>query len=99
MHRHLTILLGALTIAGCQAAGGPPPSLATRSAETIDPRLPVHRSVIELADPAVEARLAELVRQARAGDQTFGAALATARRLTDSAGSPRSESWIAAQQA
>ncbi|MDQ3246207.1 MAG: hypothetical protein M3Q52_04820 [Pseudomonadota bacterium] len=97
--RRLPLLAFALTIAGCQAAGVPPPSLAKRSAETIDPRLPVQWSVIEVADPAVEARLAELMRQARAGDLTFNAALAVARRLTDAAGPPRSESWIAAQQA
>lgn len=99
MPRSFTILAFALTIAGCQAAGGPPPSLAKRPAETIDPRLPVQWSVIEIADPAVEARLAELVRQARSGDQIFSRALATAQRLADSAGAPRSESWIAAQQA
>lgn len=97
--RGLPLLAFALTIAGCQSAGGPSPSLAKRSAETIDPRLPVERSVIEIADPAVEARLAELMRQARAGDLTFNAALATARGLTNAAGAPHSESWIAAQQA
>ena len=48
--------------------GGPYPSLQPRAAEAIDPRVPVERPINDRPiTPALAARLAELVSQARAG--------------------------------
>ena len=92
----LTALLGA-----CSAAGGPPPSLAPRAAEAIDPRVPVvYPAVPETpVDAATAGRLAALVGQALEGDAAFGAAAREAEPLVASAAEPQSESWIAAQEA
>jgi GNAT superfamily N-acetyltransferase len=93
-------LAATLTLAGCSAAPGPGPSLAPRSAESIDPRVPVVRSVVERpADPALTGRLAELVRAARQGEGAFAVASGQAERLTAAAGARQTESWIVAQQA
>ena len=94
------LLAGTAALAGCAAASGPTPSLAPRTAEAIDPRLPV----VSLAAPgavdrALAARLDELVRAARQSDGAFAAASDRARQATAAAGAPRSESWIFAQQA
>jgi len=87
-------------IAGCAAATGPIPSLAPRAAEAIDPRLPVASTAVAgPVDPALAARLGELVRGARQSDGAFAAAAAEARRAAAAAGMPQSESWIVAQQA
>ncbi len=50
-------------------------------------------------DPALAARLAGLIGDARAGQAAFGARQAEAVRLTSAAGPASSESWIVAQQA
>ena len=93
------LLLTALPLAAC-AAPQTAPSLAPRAAEGIDPRLPVGGDVVAgPADAALAARLAELVRLARAGDGTFAAAAAEAEQLAAGAGGPQSESWVVAQQA
>ena len=87
-------------IAACSAPGGPPPSLLPRAAEAIDPRVPIVRPMNDRpVDPALAGRLAELVNQARNGDQAFRSAAVEAGRLAASAGAPQSESWIAAQEA
>ena len=88
-------------LGGCSAPGGPPPSLAPRPAETIDPRLVVVTPTQPAApvSPALASRLAELVVQARNGDVAFDAAADRAEALAGSAGAAQSESWIAAQQA
>lgn len=89
-----------LAIAGCAAPPGPTPSLAPRSAEAIDPRLPVVTDIVQRpADRALAARLAELISLARQGDNAFAAAAGEAQRLAASAGAPQSESWVVAQQA
>lgn len=93
------ILLLAVLTAGCAQPGGPFPSLAPRPAEAVDPRLPVEVTIVELADPELEFRLANLVRQARSGQAEFQQAIDVAQRLAAEAGAPQSESWIAAQQA
>ena len=81
-------------------AGGPPPSLAPRAAEAIDPRVPVVRPMNDRpVDAALARRLAELVSQARSGDSAFRGQAATAERLAAAAGPRQSESWIAAQEA
>ncbi len=86
-------------LAGC-AARGDFPSLAPR---------PVERELMtERAgppapeaptDPAIGPRVAELLRQARAGEAAFEAALAGARGAAAGAGAAGSDSWIAAQAA
>lgn len=80
--------------------GGHEPSLAYRAAEAIDPRVPIASEVIAgPADPALAARIGELLAQVRSGDAGFQAASGDAERLVASAGPAQSESWIAAQQA
>jgi hypothetical protein len=93
-------LVALAALAGCTAAAHPGPSLAPRSAEAIDPRVPVVSTVAaQPVDPALAARLGEFVRAAQQGDGAFGAAASEARRLAAAAGGRQSESWIVAQQA
>jgi hypothetical protein len=93
-------LISLAVASGCAAPGTAPPSLAPRAAEAIDPRVPVVRPMNDRpVNAALAQRLAELVRQAHAGDSAFGNAVATAQRLAAAAGRAQSESWIAAQQA
>src|SRR5205085_1897727 len=101
MHtRTIFALLWVLGLSGCASPGGPPPSLAPRAAEAIDPRAPVVRPINDRpVDAALARRLAELVSQARSGDSAFRGQAETAQRLAAAAGPPQSESWIAAQQA
>ena len=99
-HARLLLVAIAFAIAGCAAPAGPAPSLAPRSAEAIDPRAPVAGSTVQRpADPALSARLAELVGLARQGETAFVTAAGEARRLAAAAGPPRTESWVIAQQA
>lgn len=94
------LFIAALTLAGCSYPGGPPPSLAPRAAEAIDPRAPVVRPMNDRpVDPALAGRLAGLVAQARNGDAAFQPAAVEAERLSATAGAAQSESWISAQQA
>nr|MBA3510889.1 hypothetical protein [Sphingomonas sp.] len=59
-------------LAGCAAAPGPGPSLAPRTAEAIDPRVPVEGSGVQApVDRALANRLAELIGLARQGDSAF----------------------------
>ncbi len=96
----LLFLATALLLPACAAPQANIPSLAPRAAEAIDPRLPVDREVIPgPAEPALAARLTELVRLARNGDGAFASAAAEAERLAGAAGGPQSESWVVAQQA
>jgi hypothetical protein len=98
MRRALILTFAAL--GACSSAGGPYPSLQPRSAEAIDPRLPVVRPMNDRpVAPAFAAQLAALVGQAHAGDAAFAPAAAEAERLAASAGAPQSESWIAAEEA
>ena len=97
--RRSLLVLGLSALNACAAPVGAPP-LAPRTAEAIDPRVPVVNVVTDRdAQPAVAARLAQLVRSARAGDAAFETALAEARRLAAAAGARESENWSAAQQA
>jgi hypothetical protein len=85
--------------AGCAPVGNAP-SLATRSAETIDPRLPVpDRSATLPADPALAAALDALRQRALVAARRAEPAIDAARRAAAVAGARESESWIAAQQA
>jgi hypothetical protein len=93
-------LLATITIGACSTAGGPYPSLRPRAAEAIDPRIQPVRPINDRpATPALEAQLAALVGQARAGETAFGPAAAEAERLAALAAASQSESWIAAQEA
>lgn len=89
-----------IALAGCASAGAGGPSLAPRSAEAIDPRVPVPDPPVQATPSADLVReLDALVAQALAGDEAFRAAAANADRLAGAAGAPQSESWILAQQA
>jgi hypothetical protein len=95
-----TALLSILALTACSAPGGPYPSLQPRAAEAIDPRVPVVRPINDRPVTAgLAARLAALVEQAQSGDAAFDGAASVAERLAGGAGPPRSESWIAAQEA
>ena len=94
------LCLTILALAACSAPGGPYPSLRPRASETIDPRLPVSRPINDRpVSAALASRLAALVDQARSGNAAFEAAVGEAERLSASAGAPRSEGWIAAEEA
>src|SRR5687768_4346081 len=89
-----------LAFAGCATPPGPGPSLAPRTAEAIDPRVPVAAGGVQRpADPALAGRLAELIGRARQGEAAFVAAAGEAQRLAASAGARQTESWVIAQQA
>jgi hypothetical protein len=94
------ILVAGLT-AACATPVSQAPSLAPRAAEAIDPRLPVggESPAVGPADPALVARLGELVGRAAEGDRAFQPAMDAAERLAAAAGPSQSESWVAAQQA
>jgi hypothetical protein len=94
------LCLSILALSACSAPGGPYPSLRPRAAEAIDPRLPVTGRINERpVGPALASRLTALVEQARTGNAAFEVAVADAERLTASAGPPKSEGWIAAEEA
>lgn len=86
-------------LAACSVQNtGPEPSLAPRPAEAIDPRVPVPlEAPAGNADPALVARLGELVAQVRAGAPSFDTRLEEANRLAAGAGPEASEGWVAAQ--
>src|SRR3954465_1502364 len=90
-------LLPIVFLGACSSAGGPYPSLQPRAAEAIDPRVPVTKPMNSRPEaPALASRLAALVAEARSGQAGFDTAVSEAERLANSAGSPQSESWIAA---
>lgn len=101
MSRRILALL--LPLSGLAACAAPPanyPTLAPRTAEVIDPRIPVEKPVI-VNEPSVtlRAQLANLVSEAQAGDATFSDAVSAAERLASGSGGPGSESWVQGQQA
>jgi hypothetical protein len=94
------VLVAILASAACTSASGPAPSLAPRTAEAIDPRVPVGGNGVQRpVDPALAARLAGLIALARQGESAFTAAAAEAQRLAGAAGASQTESWVVAQQA
>jgi len=94
------LLLTILALSACAAPGGPYPSLQPRAAEAIDPRVPVERPMNNRpVTSRLATNLAALVDQAQSGNAGFESAIADAERLAVSAGAPRSEGWIAAEQA
>lgn len=87
-------------VAGCAQVGGPYPSLRPSAAEAIDPRVPVERPINDRpVTPAIAARLADLIAEARAGDSAFAPLAGEADRLAAAAGAAAGESWIVAQEA
>lgn len=89
-----------LALGACSAPGGPYPSLQPRAAEAIDPRVPVTRPMNNRpAGTNLIARLSSLVDQAQAGEAAFDGPAREAERLAARAQTPRSEGWIAAQEA
>jgi hypothetical protein len=95
-----SLFIPVLVVTACSSPGGPYPSLQPRAAESIDPRLQPARPMNERpVSSALAAKLAGLVDEARSGEQAFAPLINDAERLASSAGPPRSESWIAAQEA
>lgn len=100
MRSILPTLCLALLAACSVPSAGPEPSLAPRPAEAIDPRVPIPDDVVAgAADPALVARLSELVSQVRAGAPAFDSRFEEASRFAGSAGPEASEGWVAAQSA
>lgn len=97
--RRLLLLLP-LTTAACIATEADPPSLGPRAIEGIldEPSYAI-APVESASDPALAARIAELVAQAEAGDARFQEmSLATERAVDRAEGSAvESEAWIVAQ--
>jgi hypothetical protein len=94
------LCLTIFALSACAAPGGPYPSLQPRAAEAIDPRVPIARPINNRpVSPALASRLSALVEQARGGNAAFENAVAEAERLSQGAGEPQSESWIAAEEA
>ena len=93
-------LMIAVPLGACAAPQGPFPSLQTRAAEAIDPRVPVTGPVNDRPVSAdLDRRLRALVAQARAGEAAFAPLAERAEQLAASAGAPQSESWTVAQEA
>jgi len=93
-------LFALFAVSGCAAQTAGEPSLAPRSAEAIDPRLPIPDTTpIGPVDAALAGRLDALVGMVRAAAPAFEAQEARAASLAGAAGPMESESWIAAQQA
>jgi hypothetical protein len=98
--RGLAAALAAAALAAGCAPEGEFPSLARRPIEAEDPRAePVRTPAVVAADPALRARGAELIAQARRGDSEFETAYRPAAAAARAAGAPGSESWVVAQQA
>lgn len=99
LHRAAPLLSIAL-LAGC-ADPGDYPSLAPRAVERGEtaPAPAPTEAPPAAADPALAARIAQLIAQARDGDMAFARALEPARTSVGRAGAAGSESWIAAQEA
>ncbi|PSS57946.1 hypothetical protein C6558_39255, partial [Ensifer sp. NM-2] len=96
--RSLSMLLISAVMAGCSMPVVPEPSLAPRTAEAIDPRLPIpDETPAGSVDQALANRLAALVGEVRAAVPAFEAREAETRRLANAAGPAASESWIAAE--
>lgn len=97
--RSLSLIVGLALLAACSVpSAGPEPSLARRPAEAVDPRVPMPGDApAGQADPALVARLNELVSEVRAGAPAFDSRLDEATRLAAAAGPDASEGWVAAQ--
>jgi hypothetical protein len=96
----LSALLAAAALAAGCARDGEFPSLEPRAIELEDPRAEPVRTPAEVAgEPALRARAAELLADARRGEREFESALVPASAAARAAGAAGSESWVVAQQA
>jgi len=95
-----TLLLLSCALAGC-AQSGSYPSLLPRPIERGETGTPAPASPASAAarDPAIAARIAQLVGQAHDGQSAFDRSLPDARASVARAGAAGSEGWIAAQEA
>lgn len=111
--RLLSTIAAAALVAGCAAQGPfpslapraverelsgaplPPCIEGAEAAEAAATSAPVPAPTV--ADPALVARIDQLLAAARQGDSAFGEALAAADTAASRAGDSGSESWIAAQ--
>jgi Meckel syndrome type 1 protein len=97
--RSLSAALGAVLISSC-AVQGPFPSLAPREVErNVSLEEPVRTPPVVATDPELRSLAAELLAQARKGEQDFNAAHGAAVRAAGRAGAAGSESWTVAQEA
>ncbi len=93
-------LLVLALLSACSTPQSAGPSLAPRAAEAIDPRVPIPGEVVAgPADPALAAKISELLAEVRSGNAAFQAAAQNAAALAAAAGPPQSDSWIVAQEA
>ncbi len=93
----LALFSGAL-LGGC-VTEGPFPSLAPRPDERLAIEEPVREAPTVADDPALPARIAALLGEARQGERAFDADYGPAVRAAGRSGPTGSDSWIAAQQA
>ena len=93
----LVSLSAALLLAGC-VSPGPFPSLAPREGEELAIEEPVREAPVIADDPALRARIGELIAEVRAGLDAFNRAYDEAARAAARAGAEGSDSWIEAQQ-
>ncbi|HYJ52095.1 MAG TPA: hypothetical protein VEW04_02900 [Allosphingosinicella sp.] len=99
MPRPALAALAATLLAGC-VSQGPFPSLAPRPAELEDwSEEPVRAVPVVADDPALSARIAALLGEARTGQRAFEAEAPAAERVAARAGARGSDSWLEAQQA
>ena len=95
----IALLLAISALAACVPQGDVP-SLAVRPAERDRTTLPPVRPTLDVpSDPALGQRIAELQRDAAAGDRAFDAAFGPTEAAIVRAGAPASESWVEAQLA
>ena len=98
--RFVPLLPLLLLAAGCIAAEADPPSLGPRAIEgVLDEPARAIAPVASADDPALAARIGELVAEAEAGDARFAEQLPAAEQaVSRAAGSvAESEAWIVAQ--
>ena len=95
--RRLAFALPLLT-AGC-STGGNFPSLLPRPVEQLSMEEPVRTDPLVASNPAIPARAAALVAEARRGDGLFARAYGEALSQVRGAGPSGSDSWIEAQAA
>lgn len=93
----LASLIGLSLLSAC-AARGPFPSLAPRAVERLDDAAPVPTTT-PATDPALAARIAELVGAAHEGNRAFEAAIGDAAGAVSRAGTAGTDGWVAAHQA
>ncbi len=98
MSRTALAALPLLLVGGC-ATRGEFPSLAPRPVEQLAFEEPIKVDPPVAADPALRARAAALLANARAGDAAFEAAYADALPVVRAAGPADSDSWVQAQEA